>query len=94
MKGVTIKNLEALVKYLNQITDSPIESWTKQDGKNKANINNFHLDISNGGYRLDRMNNESGGIKVIIERSSKKELYQLINTYINGIELKSGERKE
>lgn len=48
---ITESNLKALVRRINEATGAAIEPYTKQaDGRYKANIGNYHLDIAYGGY--------------------------------------------
>lgn len=85
---ITEKDLEAVVTRINRITNSPLESWTKQDsGKYKANIGNYHISYAYGGVSLNRMNNESGGVTTPLNcgHVSKRELYDLMQAYISGL---------
>ena len=70
-------------------TNNLEEPYTKTDGKYKANIGNYHLDGAYGGYKLAQMVNEGGGIRDILRcgYTTKKDLYQLMNAYLNGVEL-------
>jgi len=85
--SITIKDLENRVNYLNRITNSPNESYSKD---NKANIGNFYLSGAYGGYQLERICNSSGGCDVVLSTGyvSKKELYYAVNNFINGINFK------
>lgn len=88
-KQVTKNDLEAIVKRINLITKSPLDSWTKtSDGKFKSNVGNYHLDWAYGGVTLHRMDNESGGINDVIRCGyvSKKELQKLMFAYIAGVQ--------
>jgi len=89
---ITNKDLEAVVRRLNLITNSPTEAYsmiTKGDnlGKYKANIGSYHLSYAHGGVCLHRMDNESGGVTTPINSGhvSKRELYGLMQAYIQGI---------
>lgn len=89
---ITDKDLEALVRRLNLITDSPLEPYTMVSegenlGKYKANVGSYHLSYAYGGVCLHRMDNESGGITTPINSGhvSKRELYGLMQAYIQGI---------
>ncbi len=89
MSRITMKDLEGQVNRLNRITNSPMESYTKlPDGKFKANIGNYHLDGAYGGWKLGRICSEGGGVSDILSCGyvSKREIYQLIYSYIRGIE--------
>lgn len=86
---ITIKMLEAMVNRLNEITNSPTETYSKDsNGKLVANIGNFHLYQAYGGIRLDRITSSGGGIRVISKDGcgTKKQLYSFIAGYLSGIE--------
>ena len=77
---ITKKILQKRVAHLNKITGSPTEY---------GEAGNFSLDIANGGYILVRCCNGGGETNVLQhERSKPKEMYNLINAFITGIELK------
>lgn len=89
---ITQKDLEAVVKRINLITDSPLETYTRKkldDGRftSKANIGNYHLSYAYGGVCLHRIDNESGGVSVPINSGyvSKRELYNLMQVFISGL---------
>ena len=86
---VTEKQLEAIVRRINQITDSPEESYTKDSaGQYQSNIGNYHLDHAYGGVSLHRMVNESGGVNNVLGcgHIPKSELADLMYAYIRGLE--------
>jgi hypothetical protein len=84
---ITDAMLEARVRRLNELTGSPLIPWSKVDGRNVANIGNFHLSGAYGGVCLHRMVNENGGIRtpIISYHTTKRHLYDLINAYMDGI---------
>lgn len=90
MERITLQNLEAVVKHINIMTNSPLESYTKKDGKYVANIGNYHLDGAYGGYALRRMVNEDGGISDVLRvgYATKRELYNAMHAFIAGLEAK------
>lgn len=85
---ITIKHLEGLVNRLNALTNSPQTPYTRLDGGVTANIGNYHLSGAYGGYALQRMENESGGVSCPLYTGhiSKRELYNLLNAFVRGIE--------
>ena len=90
---VTEKDLQGVIKRLNIIADSPLESYTRgEDGQLRANPGNYHLDRAYGGYKLHRMCNEGGGTSDVLfcGYTTKRELYKLIQAYISGIYAKEG----
>lgn len=91
MQRVPMKNLEAQVDRINQLTGSPLEPYTYVDGKFLANIGNYHLDQAYGGIKLNRMFNVGGGICAISKNGfvTKRELSSWMDAYIAGLEAKS-----
>ena len=77
MKRITEKDLEAVVNRLDRITNSPMESYSKSPMGNaiKAQIGNYHLSWAYGGVTTPL---NCGYV-------SKRELYNLIQSYISGI---------
>lgn len=89
---ITQKDLEAVVKRINLITNSPLESYVKDaNGKFKAQVGNYHLSGAYGGVSLHRMDNESGGVTTPLNCGyvTKKELYNLMQAFINGLQTKN-----
>lgn len=88
MERITQEHLESLVEYLNKITNSPLETYTKQGDKYLANIGNYHLDWAYGGVKLSRICNDAGGTSNISDMGygTKRELYNWLKAYIAGIE--------
>lgn len=84
---ITKKDLEILVNTINELTNSPLESYSKnKQGKYTSNIGNFHLSGAYGGWQLQRICNASGGVTTITSGFvPKRELYQLLHAYIDGI---------
>ena len=89
MKRINEKDLEAVVSRLNRITNSPMESYSKNPiGSGiKAQIGNYHLSWAYGGVSLHRMHNEQGGVTTPLNCGyvSNRELYNLMQAYISGI---------
>jgi hypothetical protein len=87
--------LERKVDYLNQITDSPPAPYTKVVDDSKmiktryqANPGNYHLSGAYGGWCLQRMHNEGGGVSTPLHTGycPKRELFNAISAYVTGIE--------
>jgi len=87
---VTMKDLEAIVKRINVITGSPVESYTKTGDKFKANAGNYHLSGAYGGWCLCRMYNDGGCVTCPINSGyvSKRELRNLMFAFIDGLQVK------
>ena len=93
MIRITDKHLQAAVDRLNRITDSPMAPYSMDEhGKLKANPGNYHIDGAYGGVKLVRMDNGSGGITnpIYMGFETKRKCYELIHSYINGIESTHG----
>lgn len=88
---ITDKHLDGMVNRLNELTGNPVTSYTKVDGKLKANIGNYHLSEAYGGVELHQMDNESGGVNVISRNGygTKRQLYDFLTAFIAGIELRA-----
>lgn len=88
MQRITDSMLEARVRRLNELTGSPQEPYSRVNGQNVANVGNFHLSHAYGGVCLHRMANESGGVRtpIISYHTTKRELYDRINSFLDGIE--------
>jgi hypothetical protein len=92
-KIITLKNLQSVVDRINTTTGSPVEQYTKVNGKLLANIGNYHLSGAYSGYALYRMVNASGGIRDISDSGymTKRALYDLMHAYLAGYEAAKGE---
>ena len=90
---ITLKNLQAVVNRINTTTGSPVEQYTKVNGKLVANIGNYHLSGAYGGYALYRMVNASGCIRDISDSGymTKRALYNILHAYLAGYEAAKGE---
>ena len=89
---VTEKQLEYKVKLINQLTNSPLEPYTKNDqGQYKSNKGNYHLSYAYGGVQLHKMCNDGGGISTPLYTgyTTKRELYTALNSFIVGLEVKN-----
>lgn len=86
---ITDKHLKSLCDYLNKITNSPLESWTRnEEGKLQANIGHFYIDGAYGGVMLARICTDGGGITCPLSdgHDTKRTLYYQLRAYIRGIE--------
>jgi len=85
---ITIKQLEALTDWINELTHNPLKPYENINGRLKANIGNYHLYQAYGSIALHRMVNEGGGISDIIGLSTKKDLYYQLQAFIKGLQVK------
>jgi 2',3'-cyclic-nucleotide 2'-phosphodiesterase (5'-nucleotidase family) len=79
---VTKTMLENKVDYLNKITNSPRRYCTTDNL-----IGHFCISGAYGGYELQRVCNNGGGVTTPLNTGHipKKELYNLISAFIDGI---------
>ena len=88
MNRIKNSDLEQACTVLNNMTGNPTEPWTRTDGRNVANVGNYHLAGAYGGWKLVQMMTTGGGIRDIFRRGyrTKRELYDLIYAYMDGID--------
>lgn len=82
---ITNKHLENQVDILNNHTNQPEKSWTKNDnGEYKSNVGNYHIAGAYGGWKLEQIVNEGGGVREITNyRMTKRELYYVLHSMNN-----------
>ena len=82
-----MKDLEQVVRIINRETENPETSYTKKDGKYSANIGNYHLNGAYGGWSLEQMTNECGGVADTLRcgHVSKRELYNRMEAFLDGL---------
>ena len=81
---VSEKMLESLCETINNLKGAPVAPYSRDNGKFKANIGNYHLYFAYGSVALHKTNNEGGGITEIIGLSTKKDLYYQMQSFIRG----------
>lgn len=87
MNRITLKDLEAVRDRINRITNSPMTYHDKNAATFKSNIGHYTLDNAYGGWSLQRVSNEHGGVETIIHGyRPKAELYELMQAFIKGLE--------
>lgn len=86
----TIAHIEALILIINKLTNNPHEPYTKTGARRKVNIGNYHLSQAYGGYCLNRMANNAGGVNDVFYcgHISKKDLASRMRAFISGLDLK------
>jgi hypothetical protein len=62
MERATRKQLDWQIERLNIHLDRPIASYVQTDGKWVCQIGNFHLQHQLGGWQVQEMVNEGGGV--------------------------------
>ena len=85
---VTIADLERKITLLNEVTNNPEKPYIFKDDRSIAQIGNYHLAGAYGGYELQQIMNEGGGVRDVLYSgyTTKRDLYYLICAYIQGIE--------
>ena len=85
----TLKQIEGLVERLNDVMARKHEPWTRENGRNKANIGNFHISQAYGGVSLHEMSNNGGGVRDVFGcgHIPKRDLYDRLHAMLVGIEL-------
>ena len=88
MERITRKNLERLCGMINREAGTPEATWTKRgDGQLVANIGNYCIDGAYGGWELQQIANDMGGVRDISKGGhvTKRELYDTMHAYLNGM---------
>lgn len=85
MNRITEAHLRHLVSIINNLTGNMHEPYTDR----KANIGNYHISHAYGGVCLHQMINEDGGIRTVLMGGhvTKRELYDAMSAFIDGIEV-------
>lgn len=81
---ITEKMLESLCDTINEMKNTPLKPYSRDNGVFKANIGNYHLYFAYGSVALHKINNEGGGITQIIGLSTKRDLYNQMNAFLRG----------
>ena len=87
MNRITKKLLQARIETINSILGMPETPYTRTDDKLVANIGNFYLSQAYGGYCVNRMCNENGGVSTPIWAGyiPAREAYERICAFIAGL---------
>ena len=90
MNRITNRDLELMVNQLNAITDSPLETYSRnqENTRSIANVGNFHISSAYGGVALHRISNPSGSVSTPLGLGhvTKRELYDSMSAFLAGIE--------
>lgn len=86
---ITDKHLEAITLRINKATGSPIEPYTRTEGRAVANVGNYHISHAYGGVSLHRMHNEGGGVSDVFScgHIPKRELADRMYALLVGLEI-------
>ena len=87
MNRITRANLDAMCAEINRTAGTPTEPWTRHgDGRLTANIGCYHLSGAYGGWSLEQMASEGGGVHAIFSGYlPKRELYERMRAYLAGM---------
>ena len=91
MERITQKDLEYLVKRINEATGNKTATHTKEsDGTYTTNVGVYHLDYAYGGVKLVKMVNSGGGTREISRDGygTKRELYSWMQAFLSGMDCK------
>jgi hypothetical protein len=91
MDRISEKQLKELIRHVNKITGHPEEAYTKgEDGNYHANVGSYTMAAAYGGYNVEQIVNEGGGVTCPIGYGykSKRELFGLIHAFIRGLQSK------
>lgn len=93
---ITQKMLDVRVELLNQATGNPLETYRQIDGRNVAQIGNYHISGAYGGFKLLQIVNEQGGCRDVLYSGyvSKRELYSLICAFHQGYDTRIAQEQE
>ena len=89
MSRVTLTQLQVVIDRINRETDSPMQPYAPDtDGRQRAQVGNFHLSRAYGGFALHRIVNESGGVSspLITGHIPARDLLGLMHAYLAGID--------
>jgi len=87
MERMTKAQLKSKVEWINRLTNSPLEPYTKDDdGKFHSNPGNYHLSWAYGGVCLHRMC-KSGGVSSPLSTGHipKRDLFERMHAYALGL---------
>lgn len=88
---ITQSDLENLAAVINEMTNSPATSATRDDkGKVTWHVGNYLIDYDYGGATLHRISNDAGGVTLPLGFGyhSKAELHKMLYAFIQGLSMK------
>jgi hypothetical protein len=89
MTRITVAQLQAVIDRINRETDSPMQPYAPDaDGRQRAQIGNFHLSRAYGGFALHRMVTNGGGVSSPLHTGHipARELLDRMHAYLAGID--------
>ena len=95
MERITKKTLEKYCEMLNRSNGHALEAYSRdENGKLRGNIGTYYIGGAYGGYSLNQIANEGGGVHMPLNSGHvpARELYERMRAYFMGIErAKAGE---
>lgn len=88
MNRITRKMLESRVETINSILNCNPAPYTRgEDGTLTANVGTFYLSGAYGGFCVQRMANDSGGVSMPIWNGHipARDAYERISAFIAGL---------
>ncbi len=88
MSRITVAQLQAVIDRINRETNSPMQPYAPDaDGRQRAQIGNYHLSRAYGGFALHRMVTEGGGVSSPLSTGHipARELLGRMHAYLSGI---------
>ena len=90
MNRITEKDLEAVCKRINIVTNSPLTPYTKIGDRYEPQALCYHLSHAYGGVALHRMSGNKGctGVTDVFSggHGTKRELYDRMHAFLRGFE--------
>ena len=89
MDRIRQSDLEYLAGLINQATNSPMETLTRDEsGKLTANVGNYHISGAYGGVSLQRNVNLRGACTDVFNcgHVPKRDLYNRMRAYLAGLQ--------
>lgn len=90
---ITPTNLRALVDRINRTTGSPMTHGEMVGSKYRCNPGHFCLDKNIGGWSLERVCNDGGGVTTILPRGTARELWDQGHAFLKGWEMAKEARR-
>lgn len=80
MQRISQKMLQARIDWLNQIVGFDPKKVSYDT------VGAYTLDYAYGGVAVDQITNEGGGCRVIINRGTKKETFNCLVAFMDGLQ--------
>ena len=92
MQRITQKDLEAVCRRINRTVNGTddVPAWVKnEEGTFRATVGVYVLDGAYGGWSLERIVGESGGVSDVFRcgHVPKRELYDRMQAFLDGYEV-------